>query len=99
MAEKQGLKAVDLFKAIHSGKIKAVWIMATNPVVSLPDANKVRTALERCELVVSSDVMLNTDTNNCSQVLLPALPGREGRFGDEFRTLHLASTRLPTLAG
>jgi assimilatory nitrate reductase catalytic subunit len=72
IADKQGLKAVDLFNAIHSGKIKAVWIMATNPVVSLPDANKVRTALERCELVVSSDVILNTDTNNCSQVLLPA---------------------------
>ncbi len=72
IADKQGLKAVDLFKAIHTGKVKAVWIMATNPVVSLPDANKVRTALERCELVVSSDVVLNTDTNHVAHVLLPA---------------------------
>ncbi len=31
MAERPGLKAVDLFEAIHRGKIKAVWIMATNP--------------------------------------------------------------------
>ena len=46
--------------------------MATNPVVSLPDANKVRAALQRCELVVSSDVVLNTDTNNVAHVLLPA---------------------------
>ncbi|MGD9842248.1 MAG: molybdopterin-dependent oxidoreductase [Steroidobacteraceae bacterium] len=72
IADRQGLKAVDLFKAIHAGEVKAVWIMATNPVVSLPDANKVRAALQRCELVVSSDVVLNTDTNNIAHVLLPA---------------------------
>jgi anaerobic selenocysteine-containing dehydrogenase len=35
-----------------SGKIKAVWIMATNPVVSLPDAEQVKRALEKCEFVV-----------------------------------------------
>ena len=72
IADKPGLKAVDLFKAIHTGKVKAVWIMATNPVVSLPDANKVRDALNKCELVVVSDVVMNTDTNQCAQVLLPA---------------------------
>ncbi|MGC3983166.1 MAG: molybdopterin-dependent oxidoreductase [Steroidobacteraceae bacterium] len=72
IADKPGLKAVDLFKAIQAGKVKAVWVMATNPVVSLPDANKVRAALEKCELVVSSDVVINTDTNNCAHVLLPA---------------------------
>ena len=72
IADKAGLKAVDLFKAIAAGKVKAVWIMATNPVVSLPDANKVKAALEKCELVVSSDVVLNTDTNNVAHVLLPA---------------------------
>ncbi|HEX2586251.1 MAG TPA: molybdopterin-dependent oxidoreductase, partial [Steroidobacteraceae bacterium] len=72
IADKPGLKAVDLFKAIHSGKIKAVWIMATNPVVSLPDANKVKVALQKCELVVVSDVVMNTDTNHCAHVLLPA---------------------------
>ena len=36
MAERPGLKAVDLFQAIEAGRVKAVWIMATNPVVSLP---------------------------------------------------------------
>lgn len=53
--EKPGLKAVDLFDAVHEGRVKAVWIMATNPVVSLPDADNVRAALSRCELVVVSD--------------------------------------------
>ncbi len=45
MATKPGLKAVDLFEAVRAGRIKAVWIMATNPVASLPDADAVREAL------------------------------------------------------
>jgi assimilatory nitrate reductase catalytic subunit len=73
IAEKPGLKAVDLFQAIEAGKVKAVWVIATNPVVSLPDADQVRRALERCELVVASDIMQDTDTNSYAHVLLPAL--------------------------
>ncbi len=73
MADKGGLKAVDLFQAIEDGKVKAVWVMATNPLVSLPDADQARRALEKCELVVASDIMQNTDTNAYAHVLLPAL--------------------------
>lgn len=73
MAEKPGLKAVDLFRAIEEGRIKAVWIMATNPLVSLPDADQARRALEKCELVVASDIVQGTDTNGLAHVLLPAL--------------------------
>lgn len=73
IADHQGLKAVDLFEAIHAGKVKAVWIMATNPVVSMPDADRVGVALEKCELVVVSDVMRETDTTVHADVLLPAL--------------------------
>ena len=72
IADKPGLKAVDLFDAIDAGKVKAVWIMATNPVVSLPDADKIRRALAKCELVVVSDVMASTDTTAYAHVLLPA---------------------------
>lgn len=67
-----GLKAVDMFDAVASGKIKAIWIMATNPVVSLPNAEKVRKALMDCEFVVVSDCIANTDTSLCANVLLPA---------------------------
>ncbi|HWW68367.1 MAG TPA: molybdopterin-dependent oxidoreductase [Duganella sp.] len=73
MADKPGLKAVDLFKAIEDGKVKAVWVISTNPVVSMPDADQVRRALEKCELVVATDIMQNTDTNAYADVLLPAL--------------------------
>ena len=68
-----GLKAVDLFRAVEQGKVKAVWIMATNPVVSMPDADQVRRALAACELVVVSDVVANTDVGQYAHVLLPAL--------------------------
>ncbi|SHG66851.1 nitrate reductase [Massilia sp. CF038] len=73
IAEHGGLKAVDLFQAIEAGKVKAVWIMATNPMVSLPDANQVQRALEKCELVIVSDIIGKTDTNAFADVLLPAL--------------------------
>jgi len=72
MAEAPGLKAVELFEAMHAGQIKAVWIMGTNPVVSMPDADRVREALERCELVVVSDCIAKTDTTAYAHVLLPA---------------------------
>jgi len=73
MAARQGLKAVDLFQAIEDGRVKAVWIIATNPLVSLPDADQARRALQKCQLVVASDVIENTDTNALAHLLLPAL--------------------------
>ncbi|MDB5729063.1 MAG: nasA, partial [Noviherbaspirillum sp.] len=73
MAERPGLKAVDLFRAIEEGSVKAVWIMATNPVVSMPDADQVQRALAACELVVVSDMIEKTDTCAYADVLLPAL--------------------------
>ena len=73
MADKPGLKAVDLFRAIEDGKVKAVWIMATNPLVSMPDAEQARRALEKCEMVVATDINQNTYTNACADGLLPAL--------------------------
>jgi assimilatory nitrate reductase catalytic subunit len=73
IADKAGLKAVDMFKAIGDGRIKAVWIIATNPVDSLPDADQARKALQTCELVVVSDCIRNTDTTAHAHILLPAL--------------------------
>ncbi len=72
IADKAGFKAVDLFRAIEKGDVKAVWIMATNPLVSLPDTNQVRAAMEKCELVIVSDCMKHTDTTELADILLPA---------------------------
>ncbi len=72
MAQRPGLKAVELFEAVHRGQIKALWIVATNPVVSLPNANRAREALQRCEFVAVSDCIAHTDTTALAHVLLPA---------------------------
>lgn len=73
LAQKPGLKAVELFQAIAEKKVRAVWIMATNPAVSLPDAAFVREALRNCELVIVSDIEANTDTMGFAHIKLPAL--------------------------
>tara|TARA_R100001244_G_scaffold47710_2_gene42545 strand:- start:45077 stop:47671 length:2595 start_codon:yes stop_codon:yes gene_type:complete len=73
IARKPGRKAVDMFRDVHEGRIKAIWVMATNPAVSMPDADYVREALKRCEFVVVSDVIAETDTTACADVKLPAL--------------------------
>jgi assimilatory nitrate reductase catalytic subunit len=97
IAEKPGLKAVDLFEAIHAGRIKAVWIMATNPVVSLPDANRVREALKKCELVVISDCIAATDTTVLAHVLLPAAAWgeKEGTVTNSERRISRQRAFLP----
>ncbi|SCX23574.1 Nitrate reductase [Agrobacterium sp. DSM 25558] len=73
IADKPGLKAVDLFQAVGDGRIKALWIMATNPVVSMPDASAVEAALKACPFVVVSDMFATTDTAKYAHVLLPSL--------------------------
>jgi assimilatory nitrate reductase catalytic subunit len=73
MATHEGLKAVDLFESIERGKIKALWVMATNPAVSLPRAGAMRAALKKLELFVVSENVLSNDTiESGAQVLLPA---------------------------
>ena len=72
MATKPGLKAVDMFRAVGEGRIKALWIMATNPAVSMPDAGPVREAIANCPFVVVSDVIADTDTARLAHVRLPA---------------------------
>ncbi|MDH4414449.1 MAG: molybdopterin-dependent oxidoreductase [Rhizobium sp.] len=72
IAERPGLKAVEMFDAVADGRIKALWIMSTNPVVSMPDADRVKAAIAACPFVVVSDMQGNTDTAKLAHVLLPA---------------------------
>jgi assimilatory nitrate reductase catalytic subunit len=97
IASRQGPKAVEMFERLHDGRIKAIWIMATNPVVSLPDADRVREALRRCELVVVSDVVANTDTAALAHVRLPALAWgeKDGMVTNSDRTLSRQRAFLP----
>lgn len=72
LAVEVGVKACDAADAILDGRIKAIWIMATNPVVSLPDADKFRHALAACDLVIVSDCSVDSDTVKCADIVLPA---------------------------
>jgi assimilatory nitrate reductase catalytic subunit len=72
MATGEGLKAVDLFEAVADGRIKALWVIATNPVVSLPRADAVRAGLDRLDLFVVSDNVRGADTVVRAPIRLPA---------------------------
>jgi assimilatory nitrate reductase catalytic subunit len=73
IATHEGLKAVQMFEGVERGEIKALWVMATNPAVSLPRAGAMREALTRLELFVVSENVLSNDTVNAgAHVLLPA---------------------------
>jgi ferredoxin-nitrate reductase len=67
-----GLTAVEMFRALETGRLKAIWIAATNPAVSLPDLHQVRRALARAQLVVVQDAYHPTETSRLADVLLPA---------------------------
>jgi assimilatory nitrate reductase catalytic subunit len=73
MAEREGLKAIQMFEAIERGEIKALWVMHTNPAVTLPRADAMRAALKKLDLFVVSEAMTHTDTTMAgAHVLLPA---------------------------
>ncbi len=97
MATKPGLKAVDMFRAVGDGTIKAIWIIHTNPVVSMPDADAVAQALRSCPFVVVSDVTAQTDTARLAHVLLPATAWgeKDGTVTNSDRTISRQRAVLP----
>ncbi|MBX9710827.1 MAG: molybdopterin-dependent oxidoreductase [Xanthobacteraceae bacterium] len=73
IATHEGLKAVQMFNAIARGDIKALWVMGTNPAVSLPNADAARAAMRKLDLlVISENVLSNDSINSGAHVLLPA---------------------------
>lgn len=72
ISPRPGLTAVELFEALAGGIVKAVWIICTNPVASMPNTGRVEEALQRAELVVVQDAYHPTETTRYAHVLLPA---------------------------
>jgi assimilatory nitrate reductase catalytic subunit len=73
IATHEGLKAVQMFEGIARGEIKALWVIGTNPAVSLPNADAAREALGKLELFVVSENVISNDTVNAgAHVLFPA---------------------------
>jgi assimilatory nitrate reductase catalytic subunit len=92
-----GLKAVDMFRAVGDGRIKALWIIHTNPVVSMPEADAVRDAIAGCDFTVVSDITGQTDTARLAHVLLPAAAWAEkdGTVTNSDRTISRQRGLLP----
>ena len=73
LAAGPGLKAVDLFAAVADRRIRALWVIGTNPAVSLPDGGKARAALGACEFLAVSECASASDSIGYAHVRLPAL--------------------------
>ena len=100
IATHEGLKAVQMFEAIARGEIKALWVMGTNPAVSLPNADAVREALKKLELFVVSENVRLQRHGRCRRACAAAGAGlgREIRHRDQFGAAHLAAARVPAAA-
>ena len=70
--DQPGLTATEMFHALKSGKMKAIWIICTNPSVSMPNARLVDEALKAARFVIVQDISTNSDTGKYADVLLPA---------------------------
>ncbi len=63
---------VDMFTRLADGRIKACWIVCTNPVATVANRRTVLEGLEGAELVIAQDAFAETETNEYADVLLPA---------------------------
>ena len=72
LSEKPGLTATEMFEALDSGKLKAIWIMCTNPLVSLPDARLAEAALQKAKFVVVQEISSKPETIKYADVVFPA---------------------------
>lgn len=97
IAKKTGLKAVEMFRAVATGRIKAIWIIHTNPAATLPEADAVVAALRSCPFVVVSDVTGATDTARLAHLLLPATAWgeKDGTVTNSDRTVSRQRRVLP----
>ncbi|WP_407279800.1 molybdopterin-dependent oxidoreductase [Aromatoleum evansii] len=95
--EKPGLTAVELFDAMHEGRIKALWIACTNPAQSLPELERVREALARCDFVVLQEAYGNTETAPFADLLLPAATWgeKEGTVTNSERRITHVNRAIP----
>ena len=88
--EKPGYHAVDMFRALTRGDVKAMWIQVTNPWVTMPNLERFQRKPDDGRFIVVSDIYA-TPTTAVADLILPsaAWVEREGIFGNtERRTQH-----------
>lgn len=97
LSEKPGLTVVEMMNAAHAGTIKGLYIMGENPMVSDPNTNHVREALEHLDFLMVQDIFL-TETAQLADIVLPACLSleKDGTFTNtERRVLPVSKVVLP----
>ncbi len=72
ISAKPGLTATEMFDALEEGKLKVIWIICTNPLVSLPNANKIEKALKKAKFVIVQDISHRSETLEYADLVFPA---------------------------
>src|SRR5665213_288756 len=89
---KAGLTATEMFEELNSGKLKAIWILCTNPLVSLPDARIAEEGLRKAKFVVVQEISSTPETLKYADVVLPA-----ASWGEKEGTMTNADRRISYL--
>lgn len=72
ISSKPGYTATEMFDALESGKMKAIWIICTNPMVSMPNVHRIEKALKNAKFVIVQEISKKSDTVNYADLVLPA---------------------------
>ena len=72
ISARPGLTTWQQIEAMERGDLDLWWVAATNPLVSLPQLDRVKAAVSRCPLVVVSDAYAGSETARYGHLLLPA---------------------------
>src|SRR3990172_6612469 len=88
---KRGLFQTDIFPAIETGAIKGLWLIATNPMTSMPNTSRIRKTLEKLEFMVVQDAYADVETVRYAHVYFPAAMWgeKEGVFTNTERRVNL----------
>lgn len=98
--KKRGMAQTDIFPAIETGEIKGMWLVATNPMTSMPNTGRIRKAMESLEFLVVQDVYEDVETNQYAHVYFPASvwAEKEGCHTNTERRVNLTRNVLPPYA-
>ena len=88
---KRGLFQTDIFPAIETGQIKGMWLVATNPITSMPNTARIRKTLEKLEFLVVQDAYVDMETTQYAHLYLPAAvwAEKEGTFTNTERRVNM----------
>jgi len=89
--KKRGMAQTDIFPAIETGQIKGLWLVATNPMTSMPNTARIRKTLEKLDFLVIQDAYADVETTQYAHMYLPAAvwAEKEGCFTNTERRVNI----------